>query len=295
MKKKQIIFLLLILAIMVYSGCLEATAAVPGVSKSEVFEYSYVLYWSSSDTSESPPSNYLDLNETKTIQLKITEVTGTKINLEKIDSLKNGSQKQQSGFIDINTGNVQISFGSLIVASDINAQDKLYPSGGDAIISETISRTYTSGQRETNHFISQTNEPDHNQMVEIYYDKLKGVAVSYYFETQETSNGHTTSTQEYLTCTNVDTWIVAPLPSYTISAPTITPTSYPTAASTQSAFPTSQDQTPSQPSNLIPIAVLVVVIIIVVVVALLLVRGRGRRRKSRVDEEFAQYLKPKKP
>ena len=95
------------------------------------------------------------------------------------------------GYIDINTGTIEITFGSLIVSANLNTGDLLYPTGGHAIINDATSRSYSVGQREINHVISQTNEPDYTDKVEIYFDKLTGVAVSYSYDSTTTSNGYT--------------------------------------------------------------------------------------------------------
>ena len=282
--KKIIAILLIFLESLMLLGATFAQTAAPGVSVGETFDYSYLVLWSSTNPTAQTPSDYIDLNKTQTIQLRITDISGSKISIEKTQTLKSGSQTVETGSVDINTGTIQISYGSLIVGANIQANALLYPSGGNAVVSSTAFRTYPSGQRETNYLISEINDQDYYEKVEIYFDKAKGVAVNYSYESRETIDGYTSTVKETLTNINSEVWTATNPDSTAIP-------SHPT--STQSLFPTSGSQAPIQPSSdLVLIVVLVVVIIAVIVVALLLVRGRSRK-KSRVDEEFAKYMKPK--
>ena len=286
MKAKLIALTTVVLEILAIIVTVSAGSATVGVSKGQTFDYSYQLLWSSTDPNEVAPSNYIQLNNTQTIQLKVTDVSGSKISIEKTNILKDGTQNKVDGYVDINTGTIEIAFGSLIVSTNLNTGDLLYPSGGHATINDASFRSYSVGQREINHVISQTNEVDYTDKVEIYFDKLTGVAVSYSYDSSSTSNGYTDTTQENLTCTNVDTWMSAPIPSYTPSEVTANPTNAGSSSSTQ-------NQTPTQLSTWIPFVVIILVVIIIVVVAAL-VFSKRRKKKSSVDQEFAKYVKGNK-
>ena len=231
------------------------------------------------------------MNKTQSIELKILDVSGSKISIEKTKFLKDGTQTKETGSIDVDTGNVQIAFGALIVAANLNANSKLYPSGGNAVIDSTTTRAYTSVQRETNRLLSESNDPQQYQKTEIFYDKQKGVAVSYYFESQDKSNGNTATTQETLTCTNIESWINSAIPTYIPSQSTapnnggiITPTTInPTNSGSTMA------QNPIQLSTLLPI--ILVIILVVIIVSVLVFRRKGKRRSSSVDKEFEKYIK----
>lgn len=241
-----------------------------GVSKGEIFDYSYSVIWSSTNPSEPPPQNLMELNSTQKLQFKVTDVSGTIITLDYIKYFNNGTNSVQTGTINLNSGAVTVPFGFLIISSNLNKEQLVYPNGGHQTITDTIMRSYLSGQRETNVILSQ--EPDETST--IYFDKVKGVAVEYSYQVSETFNSYTTTVNEVAVSLNSDVWIAVPPP------PTPGPTSQ------LSSTPTS-----TQPDILISIAVLVAVIVVVVVIVLLLVKGRGRK-KSRVDEEFSKYMKP---
>jgi hypothetical protein len=287
MKAKLIALVLIVLGIIAIIVPVSAGNAVVGISKGQTFDYSYQLIWSSTDPTAITPNNLIQLNNTQTIQLSITDVSGTKISIEKTNILEDGTQNKMAGYVDINTGTIEITFGSLIVSANLNVGDLLYPSGGHATINDASFRSYSAGQREINRVIYQTDEQDYTEKVEIYFDKLTGVAVSYSYDSSTTSNGYTATTQETLICTNIDTWIVAPIPNYTASATSV-PTSYPANSESSSS---TLVQTPNQTSALIPILVIVLIAVILAAVAIIVLSKR-RKKKSNVDQEFAKYAKP---
>lgn len=217
MKTKLIAFSIIILELLAITGTAFAQTAIVGVSKGETFDYSYSIIWSSTNPTATPPNEYIELNKTQSIQLKVTEVSVSKISIEKTASLRDGTQNKATGYININTGDIEINYGTLIVSANLNANDKLYPSGGNAKVSDTSARTYPSGQRETNHYISETTNQNYYEKVEIYYDKQKGVAVNYYYESRETSDGYTATTKETLTNTNSEVWSISEFPTYIIA------------------------------------------------------------------------------
>ncbi|MCW3984670.1 MAG: hypothetical protein NWE96_11885 [Candidatus Bathyarchaeota archaeon] len=257
------------------------------MSKGETFDYSYILIWTTTDPSATPPTELVEYNRTQLIQFKITDVSGSVLSVDFVRKFQNGTQTTQSGTINIETGQITLPYGFLIIGSNLAKNQQVYPNGGHQIIADTIKRSYPTGERDTNLIGGE----DTTTKTTIYFDKIKGIAVDYTYTIYSSSNGHVVNSTERMVNTNSAVWIAAPPP------PTPGPTSQRTATPTQSAFPTVKATPISTPQidNLIPIVVLAVVIVIVAVAVLLLVKGRGRRRKSRVDEEFAEYLKPKKP
>ena len=82
----------------------------------------------------------------------------------------------------------------------------MYPTGGHQVITDTVMRSYASGQRETNVISGE----DSSEKTTIDFDKIKGVAVDYSYEIQETSGDYTIVSTESLTNTNSDAWAVIP-------------------------------------------------------------------------------------
>jgi hypothetical protein len=183
-----------------------AQAVVPGVSKGETFVYSYSLIWTSTDASATPPSDLVEYNNTQRIEFRITDVSGSEISVDFIRIFNNGTQTVQSGSINVESGTVTVPYGFLIVGANLNKDQQVYPTGGHQVITDTVMRSYASGQRETNVM----SGGDSSDRTTINFDKIKGVAVNYSNELQDTSGGYTIVSTESLTNTNSDVWTVIP-------------------------------------------------------------------------------------
>lgn len=206
MKIKLISIIFVILSSILFIGTISpAQALSAGVSKGETFDYTYSIIWSSTDPAASPPSKYLESNNTQR-QLKINDLSGLIINVDYIKHFKNGTSSTQSGTINIDTGAITVAYGFLIIASNISKNQQVYPNGGHQTITDMVTRSYSSGQRETN--IIRSEELD--ETVIIYLDKIKGIAVDYSYQTSETFNGYTTIIKEIMVNTNSDVWSVVP-------------------------------------------------------------------------------------
>ena len=300
--KPNLLIILPILFVLLFAtaGVTFAQTAVAGVSKGETFDYSYSIFWNSTDPTATPPSDYVEFNKTQSIELKVTDVSVSKISLEKTEILRNGTQTTETGYININTGDIEVTFGTLIISANLNANDKLYPSGGHAIINDTTTRTYPSGQRETNHYIVETTSQNNYEKTEIYFDRQKGVAVDYYYENRETSGGYTITTIERLISTNADVWAVgsAPTPTATGISPTPTPTPTATGISpTPTATGISPTPTTAHTPTATPIAFvfsavdwLIVIAVIIIVLILIILAWYRRRRKPKTQQTQTTYL-----
>jgi hypothetical protein len=228
---------------------------VAGVSKGEVFRYSYSIIWTSTDPSATPPKDLVEYNVTQQITFEITDVSGSRINVDFIRDFKNGTQTVQSGLINIESGTVTVPFGFLIIGANLNKNQRVYPSGGYQVITDSIMRSYPSGQRETN--VLSGEEPSDKTV--IYFDKIKGIAVDYTYELRETSGNYNIVSTERLINTNADVWAVA-------------------SAGTVSAF------------NLNVSDLLVVTIIAVIVSVLIILTLYLRRRKPKTKQAPTEYL-----
>lgn len=202
-----------ILAIMVISSLalivtVSAQTAVAGVFIGETFDYDYKLLWDSTNPSASPPAFFVNLNQTEQVQIRISDVSGSIVNTTVTKQFKNGTQIVEAGYVDVSNGVVQAPFGYFIVSSNLSAGQRLYPSGGHQTITSTYLKSYATGERETNLYLIQTETG--SERTEINFDKIKGIAVDYSYQTVETSGGYTTTIQEILTNTNSDVWTAIP-------------------------------------------------------------------------------------
>ena len=198
------------------AGTTRAQTAVPGVFQGTTLNYDYNLHWESTDPTATPPPEYVNFNNTRSIQIKVNQVSGTTITLEVTRHFRNGTESSETGQIDINQEIIDVSFGFLIVRANISANEKIYPSGGRTTITETILRTYAQGTRETNHYLSEDADEDTYEKIEIYFDKATGVATEYHYESRETSDSYTTTTKETLTLDSSILWIIPEFPTYAV-------------------------------------------------------------------------------
>jgi hypothetical protein len=186
-----------------------AQTVTPGVSQGDVFEYSYKVNWVSTDSSAQIPSYVTDLNQTTSFQIKINGVSGTTVNAEVTERYRDGTTKTSTGFVNVQSGSIHLTFGYLIIAGNLKINDKIYPDGGDAYINSTSTKAYSSGNRETlNYLIDAKYETSSEQKV-FHFDKIKGIAVDYSFTSIDSASGPTETFTETITNTNSYFWAVS--------------------------------------------------------------------------------------
>jgi hypothetical protein len=289
-----------------------AQVAVAGVSKSETFDYNYNLTWTSTNPSATPPSDVIEYSNVEKTQFRITDVSGSVMTVDFTSYFKNGSQSVQTGTINIASGIVTVPYGSLIIGANLTKNQQIYPNGGHQIITDTVMRSYPSGQRETN----VVSGEDSSQKTAVYYDKIKGIAVDYSYATYETSGDFNTTTIESMTNTNSAVWAVTPTssasptptPTSSVTNPTVTPTPSATTtshtpspsvtikpnptsnsgANTLTSSPEPATGTPQQPTTLI---IIVVVIVIVIALGIATIALRKKKKPLSESEQIIQSLK----
>jgi hypothetical protein len=203
--KARIFAISAILLSLLTVGLASAQTATFGVSPGETFDYSYSISWTSTNPSATPPEYLAILNETTQIRVKVLQTTGSNVSVEVIRTLSNGTQIVRTGYINIVTADITAPYGHLIVRANINANEAIYPAGGNQMITNTFTKSYATGERATNHVISTLG----SDTMTINYDKIKGIAVDYSMQMVQTSDGYTATTTEKLTNTNSDVWAVA--------------------------------------------------------------------------------------
>jgi hypothetical protein len=207
---------ILSLLVMTTSGTALAQTVTVGVSSGNNLVYSYSLFWNSTDPTATIPPEYTELNNTQLIQITIKSVSGSLINMDIAKHFRNGTETTQNGNTDVDKQVIDIPYSFLIIRANANPNEKLYPSGGHATITETVLRTYEKGTRETNHYISESTTEDTYEKTEIYFDRTTGVATEYYYESRETSNSYVTTTKETVTLDSSILWTIPEFPAYTI-------------------------------------------------------------------------------
>jgi hypothetical protein len=197
-------------------GTAFAQTVTVGVSPGTTLQYNYNLSWTSTDPTATIPPEYIELNNTQLIQITIKNVSGSLINMDITKHFKNGTESTQNGNTDVDKQIIDIPYSFLIIRANANPNETIYPSGGHATITETVLRTYEKGERETNHYTSESTTVDSYEKVEIYFDRTTGVAVEYYYEFRETSNSYVTTTKETVTLDSSILWTIPEFPAYAI-------------------------------------------------------------------------------
>ena len=172
----------------------------------------------------------------ESIQITITDVSGSSVTSQMVAQFKNGTQQTSTGIIDVATGIGNMT--TFLIASNLSPNDQIYIGNDDQKINETI----TSGSKQLNHQsiimeynvtqeelasfnipgpLHQTNSQD------TYWNKQTGAL------TQMTYKMATRSEQ-----VNADISVNVELDDPTSSQPTSTPTTTPTITSTLTATPT---------------------------------------------------------
>jgi hypothetical protein len=271
--------ILLILTITLTPMALAQTITV-GVKPGNSFDYDYTNNWKTNDPTATVPTEYRELNNTQFIRVSVISVVNSMINVDFTRHFSNGTEQTQNGNIDFNTQLIEIPYGMIIIRGNAQSGEKIYPSGGHATLNAVSTKSYSIGQINTIEYSFERTSYSGTQKINIIYNQETGVAMEYFIETQEITDSYTTTASESLICTDIVTWTGDSNPSNTVSPSTPSSISYPTIK--EPAY-----ENPTQ-SYLLPI---LVVIVIVAILAILLMTRSGRKKKSRVDEEFAAYIK----
>jgi hypothetical protein len=255
----KITIILILIILMAVLTMVTAQQAIPGVSQGDIFEYNYNATWNSTDPNALATTNVAKLLQTQSFQIQVISVTGTTVNGQVITRYKDGTTKTETGYVDIQSGSIHMPFGTLIIAGNLNAKEPIYTAWDQDTINETVTRTYQTGNRETNHRLVETTSANRYEKTEVYYDKIKGIVVSSYYESRDTYNSQTETFTETITNTNADVWAIA-------------------SSGTASAF------------GFNGFDLLVVIVIIVIVSVLIILTLYLRHRKPKTRQAPTEYL-----
>ena len=193
-----------------------ALVLTPGVGPGDTFEYDVTASWSSSDEYASIPAGLVDYNQTETVEVRISSVSGSNVSTFVAFYYKNESYWGEYGLVDVDTG---VDYGpfAAIIAGNLNAQEVIHPLVPDYIaINETVIKAYESGPRETNRIlIEHTNATTGiTSRFDRFFDKETGMLVESH-ETTSSTNPETTTTVSWnIKSSNV--WVIPEFPSVLI-------------------------------------------------------------------------------
>jgi hypothetical protein len=189
--------LFFVIAVAILESATAQTVTI-GVNPGSVFTYSYTLLWDSTNQNAIIPPEYIELNQTQSIQITITSVSGSLINLDVNKIYKNGTTTTESGITDVDKQKIDTPYSFLIIRANANPGEKIYPSGGYATFTETELRTYQVGQIETINYIKEETSLQGYEKTEIFFDRATGAATEYQNEISEIIGNYETTTKETL-------------------------------------------------------------------------------------------------
>ena len=181
-----LVFTILIVTVIIltYSGT-ENLTRLPGVSVGDTFTFDVSSFWSPSAANAVVPQGLLEINQTELFRVTITDVTDTMVTTFDVWLLENGTVRNSTGLVNVETGYNSGGFWP-VVAANLGKNDLLHPAGQNGItVDETIMREYPSGARETNHFTFNYEGNDENYGYYIaesdyYFDRATGMLVELY-------------------------------------------------------------------------------------------------------------------
>ena len=251
-------FLLLLLCSVIVGQASAQGQVTVGVSQGNTFKYDVKYYWDSTNSSATVPADWIHANTTEWYQATISSVTGTTVSIKTVQHFLDGNETLKDDLVDVSIG---VGGSVLVYATNLKAGDSLYPSTFlPWIINETISRSYSSGVRETNHIqVRMTDLEDYvYRSTSLYFDRQTGVLVDAYFEdVLAATPDQTFSRTVKITESNV--WTVSGTP-------------------TDGNGNGGGTQTSGLPLEWI-IGIVVVVVVVVATASLLLMRQRKKRKR----------------
>jgi hypothetical protein len=215
---------LLAFALVVFSTAMVVTAVVAqqrivGVNVDDWFKYGDItVNWSSNNPNATLPPGSEELNETEWMLLSVKNVSGTTITFQSTRHFKNGTERIESGYLDIDTGDTE-NMGGAAISANLEVNDTLY-TGSTVKINETVVRTYPDGVRETNH-LNVTLEESlmqyyYRRTENFYWDKPTGIVVEQYVEEIEQTEEYLTTYSASVRITESSVWVIPEFPSFLI-------------------------------------------------------------------------------
>lgn len=209
--------LMFLLSIMVVASVLAQPRTV-GVSVGDWFEYGDIsVHWSSDDPDATVPSYLEDLNQTEYWVMSILDIVDTTVTVEMLAHYKNGSDEITGGFVDIDTGDGNVTM--MIISANLGENDTVYTSGTYSTwkINETITKTYPDSTRDTNHLNITTEysmPPTYQNMsLNYYWDKQSGMFAEISQEAVIQTGENVTTTSMSIRITDSSVWVIPEFPA----------------------------------------------------------------------------------
>jgi len=218
---------ILCVMLLAFAGFGQAQPVVSGVKGGMSFFYHVSSYWSSTDTYASIPLNFLVINQTAFIEIRIGTVNATDVETNTMCYYTDGTVDFEKGNVNLFTG-VSSGFAG-IIGANFNVGDRIHPDGNDTLtILDATTRNYESGARATTHVRIIDNNPEegYRGTRDLYFDKETGVLVEQVDQVETTVAPITTTrlTWKLISVSNVAGWKM-PEVKYPVVSPTSSPVS----------------------------------------------------------------------
>jgi hypothetical protein len=200
------VFLVCALSSMVIFGVF-AQAGSLGVKAGDNFTYSFDVVWSSTNPSKVVPTEFSDMNKTRSIHVNVTDVGLTIAYVDISKRMIDGTQVNTPGFIVVTTGH-GVEAQLFIIGANLTAGDEVYPlsegppaAAESFTITETVTLTYLGTSREVNHYHESKTDVDGTVTRDAYYDRATGILLemtishSFVVNVDETDSEHWKITQ----------------------------------------------------------------------------------------------------
>lgn len=150
-----------------------------GVKAGDNFTYSFEAYWSSTNPSVVVPTQFSDLNKTRSININVTDVGPTIAYLNITNRMIDATNNTYADFIEVSHGRYAVGSYGFIIGANLTTGDVAYPLAENANISFTITdtrnATYLGISREVNYYHEQEANEGVSVTRDAYYDRATGI------------------------------------------------------------------------------------------------------------------------
>jgi hypothetical protein len=252
-----IVGVILCIATLTFAGFSQAQSIVSGVKPGMAFYYTVSGHWSSNDPYSSIPPDFLVLNQTSWIEVRISAVTGADVSTVILCYFNDGTTDIERGSANLCTG-VGSGFVS-IIGANLSMGDRIHPDGNDVLtVLGTSTRYYDDRARVVNYvrIIDDNQTGGYIGTRDLYFDKETGILIEQIDQVETTTSPYTVSrvTWKIAHVSGVDNWVI---PGFT----------FPTAAST------SEPET-RFPAKFYPLAITVLLLVIVVLAIIIIYKKK---------------------
>jgi hypothetical protein len=193
----------------VFVGGCQAQSIVSGVRGGMAFDYYVSSYCSSSDPYYSAPIDFIVINQTECIEVRIGAVNTTNVETITICYYDDGATDFERGNINLFTG---MGYGFVgVIGANLDVGNSVHPDGEDALtILDTTTRNYESGARATNHvrIVDDNQTGGYRATRDLYFDKATGILVEQVDQVETTVVPITVTrlTWKIISVVNVENW-----------------------------------------------------------------------------------------